>query len=293
MRRNISILGMPMNGGQPKEGTDLGPKALRDAGIAEELQKKGYNVTDLGDEELEVLTKENSNPNLLNLTYVSESCEKLCQEIQKIDLSQEFPFILGGDHSMAIGTLAGIASNHKNLGVIWFDAHTDLNTEHTTGSGNIHGMSLAASLGLGHELLTNVGGYKGKVKIENVVIIAARDIDPGEADLIKDKGIKTYTIEDVNNMGMQAVTEEALKYLSHCDGIHLSYDVDSLDPSLTPGTGTAVPNGVNISDAIAFLTMLKEADVVTSLELVEVNPNLEEAGNGTAVKAVEVILHLF
>ena len=295
MKQRISLLGMPLNSGQPKVGTHLGPKALRDAKIVERLQELNYAVTDLGDVALDDFVAETGDNNLKNLDHVLKSNVDLATAVEKIDMDSEFPFILGGDHSMAIGTLAGLGKKFDNLGVIWFDAHGDLNVADTSPSGNIHGMSMAASLGIGHEVLVNVGGYTPKMKIRNTVLIAARDLDEGEVKLIEEIGMRVYTMDDVNRLGMDKVMEETLEYLKDCDGIHLSYDVDALSPELTPGTGTRVPGGVTREDGVKFLDALRKADVVTSLELVEVNPNLEDPGQEgmTAANAVDIIMSLF
>jgi len=282
-----------MNSGQQKLGTHLGPDALRDAKIVEKLQELNYSVTDLGNVELGEIKDKTNEIYLKNLDHVVTACESLANAMQKIDTKEEFPLILGGDHSMTIGTLAGIAKKYSNLGVIWFDAHGDLNIADTSPSGNIHGMSLAASLGIGDERLTNIGGYAPKIQIENVILIGARDLDEGEINLIKDIGMKVYTMEDVNRLGMEQVISESVEYLKHCDGVHLSFDVDAMCPALTPGTGTRVPNGISHADGLIFLNELKESRMITSLEIVEVNPFLEEKGNQTALFTVDLMTALF
>lgn len=162
--------------------------------------------------------------------------------VDKIIQSKSFPLVLGGDHSIAIGTLAGVSKHYKNLGVIWYDAHGDLNTAETSPSGNIHGMPLAASLGYGHELLTNLLGTSPKIKPEHVVIIGARSLDEGERKLIKELGIKVFTMHEIDRLGMTKVMEETIEYLKdHTDGVHLSLDLDGLDPNDAPGVGTPVP----------------------------------------------------
>ena len=290
MKNRISILGMPMNGGQPKEGTHLGPDALRNAQIIERLQGLNYTVTDLGDVKLDRVLEESRDNRLKNLDYVITACSDLAKRIEEIE---DFPLILGGDHSIAIGTLAGIGKKHDNLGVIWFDAHGDLNTAETSPSGNIHGMSLAVSLGIGEKRLTNIGDYCPKVKTENVVLIGARDLDEGEKVLIEEIGLKVYTMEDVKLLGMERVISETIEYLSNCDGVHLSLDVDAFCPTLTPGTGTRVEGGISFDDGQIFLKTLRKFDIITSLEIVEVNPLLEEKGNQTALNTVDLVAALF
>jgi len=293
MKNNITVLGVPLNSGQPKPGTHLGPKELRQARLIERLQELNYKVTDLGDLNLGEYVMETDTHHLKNLNHVVESCSKLAKAIAEIDMKEEFPLILGGDHSMAIGTLAGIAKNYSDLGVIWFDAHGDLNTAKTSPSGNIHGMSLAVSLGIGDESLKMIGGYSPKVRKENVVLIGARDLDEGEVALIKDIGMKVYTMEDIENIGMNQVMSETISYLSHCDGIHLSLDVDAFCPTLTPGTGTVVEGGISYNDALIFLSNMHQSNMMTSLEIVEVNPLLEDVRSLTALTTVDLVTILF
>jgi arginase len=292
MKNRISILGMPMNGGQPKAGTHLGPEALRNAQIIERLQRLNYTVTDLGDLKFDRVLEKSKDSRLKNLDHVVTACSDLAESIEEISIKGDFPLILGGDHSMTIGTLAGVERKYNNLGVIWFDAHGDLNTAETSPTGNIHGMSLAASLGIGEERLVNVGDYYPKVRPENVVLIGARDLDEGEEILIKDLGIKVYTMKDIRLLGMDRVVSEIVEYLSHCDGVHLSLDVDAFCPTLTPGTGTCVEGGISFADGQIFLKTLYKFDIITSLEIVEVNPLLEE-GNQTALITVALIAALF
>ena len=296
MNKNISILGMPLHAGQPKKGTHLGPNALREAGLIKTLSDLGYNVTDCGDIELGEEQKSESGAKLKNLDYIKNVCEELADGVTKIIVNKEFPFLLGGDHSMAIGTIAGLAKRYKNLGVIWFDAHGDLNTEDTSPSGNIHGMPLAISLGLGEKSLVEIGGLSPKVKIENVVLIGCRDLDAGEVKLINEKGIKLFDMDDIKKLGIEVITKQALAHLNGCDGIHLSYDVDAISPDVIPGTGTTVEGGLSYVESVKMLEVLKDSNKITSLELVEVNPLLEvnESDKGlTAKNAVGIIKNLF
>lgn len=188
MNKEVTIIGVPMDLGQTRRGVDMGPSAIRYAGVAERLEGLGYSIHDEGDLTIDIEQEDKEiegKTNLKNLKTVTESNEKLGQKVDHEISLKRFPLVLGGDHSIAIGTLAGVSKNYENLGVIWYDAHGDLNTGETSPSGNIHGMSLAVSLGLGHPALTNIGGYAPKVKPENVVIIGARDLDPGEKSLLK------------------------------------------------------------------------------------------------------------
>ena len=204
-----------------------------------------------------------------------------------------FPLILGGDHSLSIGSIAGISKHYENLGVIWYDAHGDLNTLESSPSGNIHGMPLRALIGEGDEALTNIGGYKNKVKPENVVLIGMRDLDEGEKKYIKEAGILTYTMADIDRLGMGQVISETIEYLKDkTDGIHLSLDVDALDPVETPGTGTIVPGGATYRESHLAMEMLHESKLIVSADLVEVNPLIDEY-NKTARLAIGLMGSFF
>lgn len=290
----LSIIGMPMDLGQMRRGVDMGPSAIRYAGIVERLKPLFDEVHDLGDIPIgrpEVVVDKESN--LRNLDLVAEKSALLADKVDNAVQSGAFPLVLGGDHSIAIGTLAGVSKHYKNLGVIWYDAHGDLNTAETSPSGNIHGMPLAVSIGLGHNLLTDIGGYGPKVKPENVVIIGARALDDGEKDLIKEIGIKVYTMHEIDRMGMAKVMEETIAYLKDkTDGVHLSLDLDGLDPNDAPGVGTPVIGGISYRESHLAMEMLEESKIITSAEFVEVNPILDEK-NSTAKVAVELMGSLF
>lgn len=294
MTRKLSIIGMPMDLGQMRRGVDMGPSAIRYAGINERLKPLFDEIHDMGDIPIgrpEVVVDQESN--LRNLDLIAEKNTLLADKVDEAIQSGYFPLILGGDHSIAIGTLAGVAKHYKNLGVIWYDAHGDLNTAETSPSGNIHGMPLAVSIGLGHPLLTEIGGYSPKIKPENVVIIGARSLDAGEKMLIKEKGIKVYTMHEIDRMGMAKVMEETIAYLQEkTDGVHLSLDLDGLDPSECPGVGTPVMGGISYRESHLAMEMLEEAKLITSAEFVEVNPILDEK-NKTASIAVGLMGSLF
>ncbi|MGF9966256.1 arginase [Bacillus rhizoplanae] len=292
MKKEVSIVGVPMDLGQTRRGVDMGASAIRYAGVVERIQNIGYNVEDLGDICIEREFQINENEKLKNLEQVVKVCNELASKVDTIIEKKSFPLVLGGDHSIAIGTLAGVAKHYKNLGVIWYDAHGDLNTEETSPSGNIHGMSLAASLGHGHPSLVNLYGEYPKVKKENVVIIGARSLDDGEKELIQKEGIKVFTMHEIDRMGMTAVMEETIAYLSHTDGVHLSLDLDGLDPHDAPGVGTPVMGGLSYRESHLAMEMLAESGMITSAEFVEVNPILDEK-NKTAIAAVALMGSLF
>lgn len=292
--KKLAIIGMPMDLGQMRRGVDMGPSAIRYAGINERLKNLFDEVHDQGDiaigrPEVEI----DPESNLRNLHLIAEKTEMLAKEVDKAIEEGSFPLVLGGDHSIAIGTLAGVAKHYNNLGVIWYDAHGDLNTAETSPTGNIHGMPLAVNLGMGHPLLTNVGGYAPKIKPENIVIIGARSLDEGERELIKEQGIKVYTMHEIDRIGMTKVMEEAIAYLKgKTDGVHLSLDLDGLDPNDAPGVGTPVLGGISYRESHLAMEMLAESEIITSAEFVEVNPILDDK-NKTATVAVALMGSLF
>ncbi|MBD8028482.1 arginase [Ureibacillus sp. Re31] len=293
--REVSIIGVPSDYGQLRRGVDMGPSAIRYADVVERLENLGYEIKDEGD----ILVKKETatsqlGTNLKNLKEVIEVCTKLSIKVQEVLEDGRFPLVLGGDHSIAIGTLAGLTTKYKNLGVIWYDAHADINTPETSPSGNIHGMPLAVSLGLGDDRLVTIGGFAPKIKPENIVIIGARSVDPGERELIKKLGIKVYSMHEVDRLGMTKVIEDTISYLNkrQVDGVHLSLDLDGIDPLYTPGVGTPVPGGITYRESHLAMEMLEEEGFITSAEFVEVNPILDER-NKTADVAVALMGSLF
>lgn len=294
MMKKISIIGVPMDLGQSRRGVDMGPSAIRYAGLVERLENLNYQIADLGDIAISRPdSKEEQNKKLRNLNQVAEASELLAKMVDQEKEKGHFPLVLGGDHSIAIGTLAGVAKHYDNLGVIWYDAHGDLNTDTTSPTGNIHGMPLAANLGLGDKHLTNVLGYAPKIKPENVVIIGARALDEPEKGLIEEIGVRVYTMHEIDRMGMPKVMEEAIEYLKgRVDGVHLSLDLDGLDPSEAPGVGTPVLGGMTYRESHLAMEMLAEANFLVSAEFVEVNPILDNR-NKTATLAVALVGSLF
>lgn len=295
MKKNVSIIGVPCDYGQQRRGVDMGPSAIRYAGVKERLQTLGYVVKDEGDIRItDMMTQANQQTSLLNLQEIIEVSTALARTVAQVVEANQLPLVLGGDHSIAIGTVAGLSAQYKNLGVIWFDAHADLNTPETTPSGNIHGMPLAVSLGLGHPQLTSILSDETKIKKENLIIIGARSVDEGERVLIKELGIKVYTMHEIDRLGMTYVMEEALAYLAqqNVDGLHLSLDLDALDPLYTPGVGTPVAGGITYRESHLAMEMIQESGLLTSVEFVEVNPILDER-NKTADVAVALIGSLF
>ena len=293
MKKELSVIGVPMDLGQMRRGVDMGPSAIRYAGLEERLENLGYKVSDLGDIHLANGKSMVGDEQVETVDLVADINHKLAVKVNEIMEKGDFPLILGGDHSIAMGSLAGIAKYYENLGVIWYDAHGDLNTFETSPSGNAHGMPLAASLGLGHSKFTNILDYSPKVKPENIVLIGARALDEGEKKLVKDLHIKVYSMHEIDRLGMTRVMEETIDYLKdRCDGVHLSLDLDGLDPSDAPGVGTPVYGGISYRESHLAMEMLAEADIITSAEFVEVNPILDEK-NRTASVAVALAGSLF
>jgi len=291
VKRHLSIIGAPVWLGQPHYGTQFGPDALRSAGLTQLLQSLYNKVIDLGNIHIpqNPTTLATTNPCLRHLGQVRSSSELLAEKVSATVLSGSFPLVLGGDHSIALGSLSGIAKHYKNLGVIWYDAHADINTPETSPSGNIHGMPLAASMGLGHKSLTQLSGYFPKVKPENIVIIGARDIDPGEIALIKEKNIKVFTSQEMLKRGASTVMKEAISYLKpKCDGIHLSFDLDVIDPKEAPGVGTPVAHGLEFSRVLESFELLFQHKIITSADFVEINPLLDQ-DNETVALTLELI----
>ena len=296
MSKRIEIIGAPTAFGQRKLGVNFGPDALRYAGLIERIEDIGHEVIDKGNVQSPVLDMKkykSEQKGLRNLEEVIAFSNNLYESVNETVEKGHFPLILGGDHSLSIGSIAGISKHYENLGVIWYDAHGDLNTLESSPSGNIHGMPLRALIGEGDEALTNIGGYKNKVKPENVVLIGMRDLDEGEKKYIKEAGILTYTMADIDRLGMGQVISETIEYLKDkTDGIHLSLDVDALYPVETPGTGTIVPGGATYRESHLAMEMLHESKLIVSADLVEVNPLIDEY-NKTARLAIGLMGSFF
>ncbi|MBU0439312.1 arginase [Staphylococcus succinus] len=296
MDKKIEIIGAPSTYGQRKLGVNLGPDAIRYAGLVERIRAIGLAVEDTGNIEVPTidLDKFNSEQNgLRNLEEIITVSNNLSEAVSKSIEKNHFPLTLGGDHSIAIGSISGVSKHYDNLGVIWYDAHGDLNIPEESPSGNIHGMPLRVLAGDGDEQLVNISNYTPKVKPEHIVLIGMRDLDEGERRYIKENNIKTYTMADVDRYGIQQIIEETIEYLEHkTDGIHLSLDVDGLDPVETPGTGTRVLGGLTYRESHFALELLHSSNLITSMDIVEVNPLIDQ-NNHTAEQAVSLVGSFF
>ncbi|PHK49056.1 arginase [Staphylococcus edaphicus] len=296
MNKIVEIIGAPSTFGQRKLGVNLGPDAIRYAGIVERIEAIGLSVKDSGNiklPEIDLKKFNSEQQGLRNLEEIIETSELLSHAVSNSIENNHFPLTLGGDHSIAIGSISGVSKHYENLGVIWYDAHGDLNVPEESPSGNIHGMPLRVLAGDGDERLVNISNYAPKVKPEHIVLIGMRDLDEGERRYIKEHNIKTYTMAEVDRFGIKQVMEETLDYLKEkTDGIHLSLDVDALDPIETPGTGTRVLGGLTYRESHFALEMLHNSNLVTSMDLVEVNPLIDH-NNDTAEQAVGLVGSFF
>lgn len=296
MNKTVEIIGVPSTFGQRKLGVNLGPDAIRYAGIEERIKAIGLSVKDSGNIAVPKLDLEKFNSEqegLRNIEEIIETSNILSDAVSTSIEHNHFPLVLGGDHSIAIGSISGVSKHYENLGVIWYDAHGDLNVPEESPSGNIHGMLLRVLAGEGDDRLVNVSDYSPKVKPENIVLIGMRDLDEGEKRYIKEHNIKTFTMAEVDRFGIKQVIEETIAYLKpKTDGIHLSLDVDALDPVETPGTGTRVLGGLTYRESHFALELLHNSNLITSMDLVEVNPLIDH-NNDTAEQAVGLVGSFF
>jgi arginase len=286
MNDTVRIVGAPTDYGASRRGVDMGPSAIRYADLAATLADIGLTPRDHGD--LRVRRAESDDPgrdDAKYLTAIESVCTRLADDVSDALAAGETPLVLGGDHSVAIGSVVG-AARDADVGVLWFDAHGDLNTPATTPSGNVHGMALAAILGLG-EFADAPWADAAGVDPETVALVGVRDLDPGEREAIRDHGIAAFSITDIDDRGITAVVDDALDAAGGRDGVHVSLDMDWLDPAEAPGVGTPVRGGATYREAHAALEGVADAAAVRSLELVEVNPILDDH-NRTAELAVEL-----
>jgi arginase len=289
-RDPVGIFGVPMDLGQDRRGVDMGPSAIRYARIEASLEDLGHKVTDLGNAGVPIPETVVAGEEVKHLAAVKSVCEEVSERAAAIVSDGLFPIFLGGDHSIAIGTISGVASSTSGArtGVIWVDAHADFNTPATSPSGNIHGMPLATLTGHGHPDLVAIGGPGASVRTEDVVIIGLRSVDIDEKRLLREAGLKVYTMKDIDAHGAARVVRNAINDLSHVDRVHLSLDLDALDPEAAPGVGTPVRGGLTYREAHLLMELVNEAGIVSSLDVVEVNPILD-VKNGTATLAVELV----
>jgi arginase len=288
---------VPLDLGAGRRGVDMGPSALRVAEVDARIRQLGHEVRDRGDLRVKIQeTQGPGDPRLKYLKEIVEVCEALRDAVGEALEQGALPVVLGGDHSVAMGTIAGVSRHFQRrkekLGLVWFDAHADSNTAETSPSGNIHGMPLAVALGLGAPSLVNLAGFCPLVDGSRTALVGIRDVDPSERANVRASGIGAFTMRDIDERGMRAVMEQAIARASAgTAGIHVSFDMDGIDPDYAPGVGTPCPGGLSYREAHLALEMLADTGRVVSAELVEVNPILDH-GNATAALGVELLCSL-
>lgn len=295
---DINIIGAPLKYGCDRDGVEMGPNALRYEGIIDLAIKNAHNAYDMGNvfvPYVPAINKYLDHHHLKYLDTVAMVNENLANNVYSSLKSNKFPFVIGGDHSIAMGSIAGASKYKKKLAVIWIDAHADMNTSDTSPSGNTHGMSLSVSMNIGHPSLTNIYFKGQKIDPQNVYNIGGRDIDAGEFEITKSLGLELYTMDKVRSIGLENVINKVIKDIrnSDVDGVHLSFDIDSIDPTLVPGTGTPVKDGFNIEEIKMLFTKFLRERFVTSMDFVEFNPLIEHEDKRTTKTCMEILNHIF
>lgn len=295
MNRKVTIIGVPMDLGAGRRGVDMGPSAIRVAGINRAISAMGFAVTDTGNivvPQPESVSQANARARYLK--EIAAACEELSTRVEQSLTDEALPVVLGGDHSIAIGSASGVASYLRKrgakAGLIWLDAHTDINTPESSPSGNIHGMPLAAILGHGASELTGVAGFAPKIDPKHAAVIGARSVDPGEREMIRKLGVKVFTMSDLDERGMGPVIAEAIEIASAgTSGFLVTMDMDFIDPSFAPGVGTPENGGATFRESHLAMEKIAESGGALAIEITEVNP-LFDTANQTARLAVDLIL---
>jgi arginase len=291
----IAILGAPLDLGAGRRGVDMGPSAIRVARLNARIAALGYHVSDLGNVAVE---QPESRPvgdeRARYLKEITVTCSRIARAVERALHEGAFPLVLGGDHSVAVGTVAGVSRHFRRrkeaIGLIWLDAHADMNTPETSPSGNVHGMPLACCIGHGPPELSQIFGYAPKVRPRNVALVGVRDVDQLEQPHVRESGVTVFTMREIDERGMQAVMLEAMRIAGdETAGYHVSVDMDGVDPREAPGVGTPVRGGITYREAHLAMEMIGDSRRMLSMEVVEVNPVLDEA-NRTAELAVELVL---
>jgi arginase len=287
--REIAVIGATLDLGQGRRGVDMGPSAIRYAGLEERLVSLGHVVRDHGNVETavpEATTVQDERARFL--PEIKETCARIAAKVVEESGAGALPLVLGGDHSVAIGTLGGLASVHGVGGVVWIDAHADINTPETSPSGNVHGMSLAASLGLAGEAFESDAWPLPALDARRVALLGLRQADVGERKLLRETGVRVFTMSEIDRIGVERAMREALDHVAGPGFVHVSLDMDALDPEIAPGVGTPVGGGLTYREAHLALELVAESGLAGSLEVVEVNPILDRE-NTTATTAVELV----
>lgn len=291
MAKSVRIIGIPMDLGQNHRGVDMGPSAIRYASLAKKLRKLGYECHDSGDIVIPGHYALANTSLQERLPLICNGCQSAYKLGQEAISRGEIPVFLGGDHSASVGTVGGV-THDSEVGLLWIDAHGDFNTPATSQSQNVHGMALAVLLGLGPDELVNVGRPGPKVRAKNVVLIGQRDLDEKEKELIRDSGCTVFTMRDVDEYGIRSIMSESLKQLSHLDKLHISLDLDVMDPLDAPGVGTPSQGGLTYREGQLIMEILADTDRLHSVDIMEINPILD-IQNRTAEIAVNLISSLF
>ena len=288
-KREIAIIGATLDLGQGRRGVDMGPSAIRYAGLEERLVGLGYAVHDEGNVETAVAEATALRDERARfLPEIHDTCELIAARVAEVTARGAVPLVLGGDHSVALGTLGGLASVHGPGGVLWIDAHSDINTPETSPSGNVHGMALAAALGLAGPGFESEAWPLPAVDPKRVALVGTRLLDDGERRLLRDAGVRVFTMSEIDRIGIERAVRESLDRISGPGFVHVSLDMDVLDPDVAPGVGTPVRGGLTYREAHLALELVAESGVAGSLEIVEVNPILDRE-NTTAMTAVELV----
>jgi arginase len=288
-RREIAIIGATLDLGQGRRGVDMGPSAIRAAGLEERLRSLGYEVRDRGNvESPEPEATSLGDERARYLPQIVETCERIAGVVAGAASAGETPLILGGDHSVALGTLGGLASVRGPGGVLWIDAHSDVNTPETSPTGNVHGMGLAATLGLAGERFASAAWPLPSLDPRRVALVGTRQLDDGERRLLREAGVRVFTMSEVDRIGIERAVRESLDLIGGAAFVHVSLDMDALDPEIAPGVGTPVRGGLTYREAHLALELVAESGLAGSLEVVEVNPILDRE-NTTALTAVELV----
>jgi len=294
-RSHIAIIGAPLDLGQGRRGVDMGPSAMRVANLNGRIASIGYSVEDLGNVPVDQPEASPAgHPHAKYLPQIAATCQRLAVMVGDSLSKEDFPLVLGGDHSVAIGTVSGISEffrrRGQKAGLIWLDAHADMNTPESSPSGNVHGMPLACIVGMGPRELTDLFGYHPKVDPRNTVIVGLRDVDQMEKPHVRQSGVRAFTMRDIDERGLRSVMEEAIRLASDgTEGLHLSLDLDFVDPKDAPGVGTPVRGGATYREAHLAMEMICDSGRMVSMEVVEVNPVIDER-NRTADLAVELVM---
>jgi arginase len=285
----VAVIGAAVDLGAGRRGVDMGPSAIRYAGLAERLASLDREVSDLGNVPVDIAeATDEGDERARFLPQIMRACERIAGLVRQAREDGEFPLVLGGDHSVALGSLGGLAAAHGAGGVLWIDAHGDLNRPETSPTGNVHGMVLAAALGLAGAEFQSEAWPIPAVDRTRVALVGTRQLDQGERELVREQGLRVWTMSTIDQLGVERSIREALEHVGGENFVHVSLDMDVLDPDVAPGVGTAVRGGLNFREAHLALELVAEAHVLTSLDVVEVNPILDVA-NETGTLAVDLI----